>query len=158
MIGNKRSCWIVYIKEPPSFHTYDIGVSCCSIILVSGCLPIPLSQIWSDGLALFIKILSYKNVNVDSSFSFNFRVRYNHLPLLQVNSIMKNSQGIKIYEVKYHRGIIFLTKSYDDLGNLIILQSYYTNGQVRNRIEYRYMKGKYKRNKIRFDIKGNKLL
>ena len=75
-----------------------------------------------------------------------------------VNSIMKNSQGIKIYEVKYHRGIIFLTKSYDDLGNLIILQSYYTNGQVRNRIEYRYMKGKYKRNKIRFDIKGNKLL
>ena len=75
-----------------------------------------------------------------------------------VNSIMKNSQGIKIYVVKYHRGIIFLTKSYDDLGNLIILQSYYTNGQVRNRIEYRYMKGKYKRNKIRFDIKGNKLL
>lgn len=75
-----------------------------------------------------------------------------------VKSIMKNPQGIKIYEVKYHLGSVSLTKSYDDEGKIVILQSYYTNGQVESRIEYKQKGKRLEKNKTKYDISGNKII
>ena len=75
-----------------------------------------------------------------------------------VKSIMKNSQGIKVYEVKYRLGVVSLTKNYDEKGRIVILQSYYTNGQVDNRVEYRMVSGKYKKYKIKYDVNGNRIM
>lgn len=75
-----------------------------------------------------------------------------------VKSIMRNPQGIKIYEVRYYLGTIFLTKSYDNKGKIVIQQYYYTNGQVERKIEYIKTGRRLKKNETKYDINGNKII
>ena len=60
----------------------------------------------------------------------------------------------KVYDVFYgNRGEIVSTKNYDELGKVSLEMTYYSNGQVKERIEY--ISGKAELSK--FDANGNKI-